>query len=159
MCKASQQATHTRDAQRGDKTQLGISEHGLAQFQLLEHVANPAGTLTCPCNGQMMSLSGIPAYFQEKYGVPGEISAVFIENGDDISDSVAWEKLDLDLWEMAYEAAQDGGLVEVTMHSVLSEAELKVVLDAIRTEESVAASIAHLPTITEVHTTDSRAAA
>ncbi|MDA8597194.1 hypothetical protein N9L26_02550 [Candidatus Pacebacteria bacterium] len=133
MCKASVDALSTRDAEKGDVTNLGYSPHGFPQFERPQDVAhdNAETTVTCAITGQKMMISNIPPAAQEDLQIDDTITAIFVEDTGDVPDKIFLEDGRLiDLSEICW-AQTTPGEVQVTMLEMINATERKKVLDQI----------------------------
>ena len=133
MCKASIDALNTRDAQKGDVTDLGYSPHGFPQFERPEDVAKNSveTTVTCAKTGQKMIILNIPPAAQEQLQIDDTLTAIFVEDIGDVPDKIFLEDGRLiDLMDIC-RAQTAMGEVQVTMLEMIDEIEREHMLDVI----------------------------
>tara|TARA_B100000745_G_C20049160_1_gene357770 strand:+ start:181 stop:639 length:459 start_codon:yes stop_codon:yes gene_type:complete len=133
MCKASVDAINTRDAEKGDVTNLGHSPYGFPQFERPEDVVEDSTqtTVTCAITGQKMTISNIPPAAQEGLKIDDTITATFVEDAGDVPDKVFLKDGRLiDLSEICW-AQTTPGEVRVTMLEMADAEERQRMLDTI----------------------------
>lgn len=132
MCKASIEAGKVRNAQEKDRTILGTSPYGFPQLMRTQDMGD--GCVTCPKIGQSMHFVNVPLELQETMGVPGRFVAAFVEEEDDVPDTIFYEGRQIDLMALAQYSQGQVDLVKkvhVTMVSVMSPEERQKMIDII----------------------------